>query len=43
MRTVYEQIAGKPHPDWEEYDAAMAEQQRVVVSVSVDRIYPLDD
>jgi PPOX class probable F420-dependent enzyme len=43
LRTVYERIAGKPHPDWEEYDAAMQEQDRVVVSIAVERVYPLTD
>ncbi|MGI9598327.1 MAG: PPOX class F420-dependent oxidoreductase [Acidimicrobiales bacterium] len=27
----YEQVAGKPHPDWDEYRAAMVSEQRLIV------------
>jgi len=42
LRRVYERIRGEPHPNWEEFDAAMTRDGRVVLSISVDRIYPLD-
>lgn len=43
MRTVYERIAGKPHPDWDEYDEAMRTEARVVVKITPERVYPLSD
>lgn len=43
LRTVYEQIAGKPHPDWEAYDDAMWKEDRVVFKLVPERIYPLED
>jgi len=42
LRHVYERILGKPHPNWAEFDAAMIRDGRVVLSITVDRIYPLD-
>ena len=42
LRHVYERILGKPHPNWAEFDAAMVRDGRVVLSITVDRIYPLD-
>src|SRR5947209_14910035 len=43
LRTVYEHIAGKPHPDWDEYDEAMRLEARVVVKITPERMYPLSD
>jgi len=40
---VYERIAQKPHPDWEEYDEAMRREARVVVKITPERMYPLSD
>jgi PPOX class probable F420-dependent enzyme len=31
--SYYEQVAGKPHPDWDEYRAAMVADRRLVVSL----------
>jgi len=42
LRRVYERIRGAPHPNWEEFDAAMVRDNRVILSISVDRMYPLD-
>ena len=42
LRRVYERIRGQAHPNWGEFDAAMRRDGRVVLSISVDRIYPLD-
>lgn len=41
LRHVYERIAGKPHPDWDEFDAAMVTEGRVVLAITIDRLYPL--
>jgi len=41
LRHVYERIAGKPHPDWDEFDEAMLAEGRVVLAITIDRLYPL--
>jgi uncharacterized protein len=43
LRHVYERIAGKPHPDWDEFDEAMINDRRLVMTISIDRLYPLTD
>ena len=42
LRHVYERIRGAPHPNWDEFDAAMIRDGRVVLTITVDRIYPLE-
>jgi PPOX class probable F420-dependent enzyme len=42
LRRIYERIRGAAHPDWAEFDATMRRDGRVVLSISVDRIYPLN-
>lgn len=41
LRHVYEAVSGKPHPNWQEFDEAMVRDRRVVLTISVDRLYPL--
>ena len=41
LRHVYRACGDKDHPDWEEYDRAMVEQDAVVVLVSPERVYGL--
>lgn len=41
LRRVYEGIMGKPHPNWQEYDEAMLKDHRVVLSLKIEKIYPL--
>jgi len=41
LRHVYERIAGKPHPNWAEFDAAMVSDGRVVLAITIERMYPL--
>ncbi len=38
LRQVYETIAGTPHPNWEEFDRAMIQEQRVVLRILIDRV-----
>jgi PPOX class probable F420-dependent enzyme len=38
MRDYYRKARGE-HPDWEEYDAAMVRDQRLLLSISLDRAY----
>ena len=40
LRQVY-RACGGDHPDWEEYDRAMVEQDAVVVLVTPERVYGL--
>lgn len=42
LRRVYERITGRPHPNWAEYDAAMIRDGRVLLALTIERIYPLD-
>lgn len=42
LRRVYEGITGGPHPNWQEFDAAMVRERRVVLSIEIERMYPLD-
>ena len=42
LRHVYRGVAGKEHPDWQEFDEAMVRDGRVVLVIAIDRLYPLD-
>lgn len=39
LREVYRASAGKEHPDWEEFDAAMIEQERGAILLNPNRMY----
>ena len=41
LRRYYELAAGKPHPNWDEYDQSMLDEKRVMLTISVDHVYPL--
>ena len=41
LRKVYMACSATPHPDWEEYDQAMIDQEAVVVLVEPERVYGL--
>ena len=41
LREVYRSCGDKDHPDWEEYDQAMVQQDGVVVLVKPERVYGL--
>ena len=41
LREVYRACGDKDHPDWEEYDSAMVQQDAVVVLVKPERVYGL--
>lgn len=43
LRRVYRGATGKEHPDWAEFDAAMVRDRRVVLVLTVDRLYPIED
>jgi uncharacterized protein len=42
LRETYELIGGKPHPDWDEFNQAMIDEQQVVMTIEIERLYPLD-
>ena len=42
LRHVYRGVTGKEHPDWSEFDEAMVRDGRLVLAISVERLYPLD-
>ena len=42
LRRVYEKVSGKPHPDWAQFDAAMRRDGRVLLAITIDRLYPLE-
>ena len=39
LREVYRACGDKEHPDWEEYDQAMVQQEAVIALVSPDHVY----
>ena len=42
LRRVYEKVQGKPHPNWDEFDAAMRRDGRVLLAITIQRYYPLE-
>ncbi len=42
LRHVYRGVRGEEHPDWREFDEAMVRDDRVVLVIAIDRVYPLD-
>ncbi len=43
LKDLYQLIRGGPHPNWAEFDAAMIRDERVVMCISIQRLYPLSD
>ncbi|MBI4506314.1 MAG: PPOX class F420-dependent oxidoreductase [Chloroflexi bacterium] len=41
LRRYYERATGGPHPNWQEYDEAMVREQRLLVLLRIDRLYPV--
>jgi PPOX class probable F420-dependent enzyme len=41
FREIYRACGDRDHPDWDEYDHAMVQQQAVAVLVRPDRVYGL--
>jgi PPOX class probable F420-dependent enzyme len=38
LRQLYENLSGKAHPNWEEYDEAMRKDRRVLLELSITRV-----
>ena len=41
LRRIYEQIRGEAHPNWDEFDQAMIRDGRVVLALTIERLYPI--
>lgn len=41
LRRIYESVTGQPHPNWAEFDEAMVRDGRVLLALSIDKLYPL--
>jgi PPOX class probable F420-dependent enzyme len=41
LRRIYEMVRGEPHPNWAEFDEAMVREGRVVLALTIERLYPL--
>ena len=39
LRALFTGVQGREHPDWEEFDAAMVEQSRLVLTVRPEHAY----
>ncbi len=39
LRRLYVEIAGTEHPDWDEYDRAMVDERRLVITIPVTHGY----
>ena len=39
LAEIYETVSGEPHPDWDEFFAAMIEARRLVLSIRAERAY----
>jgi PPOX class probable F420-dependent enzyme len=42
LRRVYERTRGEPHPNWEEFAAAMIRDRRLILAITIERFYPLE-
>lgn len=42
LRRIYQGITGKPHPNWPEFDEAQINDHRVIISIKIEKMYPLD-
>lgn len=40
LRRYYERVSGGPHPNWQEYDAAMIRERRLLLLLRIERLYP---
>ena len=43
LRDTYQMIARKPHPDWDEFNQAMVDEQQIVMAIEIERFYPLSE
>jgi PPOX class probable F420-dependent enzyme len=43
LRHAYQLIGGAPHPDWDEFNRAMIDEGQVVMSIQIERLYPIID
>ena len=41
LKRIYEGIRGEPHPNWQEFEAAQVQEQRVVIDIEIQHMYPV--
>jgi PPOX class probable F420-dependent enzyme len=41
LKKLYVRIRGEEHPNWQEFEAAQVQEQRVVIAVSIEHAYPV--
>lgn len=41
LRRYYERATGGPHPNWQEYDEAMVSEERLLLLLRIERLYPV--
>jgi PPOX class probable F420-dependent enzyme len=41
LKKIYEGIRGAAHPNWQEFEAAQLEEQRVVIDIEIEHVYPV--
>jgi PPOX class probable F420-dependent enzyme len=41
LKKIYEGIRGQPHPNWQEFEAAQRDEQRVVIDIEIEHMYPV--
>jgi len=41
LRDLYQLIRGEPHPNWAEFEEAMRREQRLILAIRIERMYPL--
>jgi len=41
LKKIYEGIRGAPHPNWQEFEASQLDEQRVVIDVEIEHVYPV--
>jgi PPOX class probable F420-dependent enzyme len=41
LKKIYEGIRGEPHPNWQEFEAAQVQEQRVVIDIEIQHLYPV--
>ena len=39
LRSLYRDIRGEDHPDWDDYDRAMVDDERQVLTITLERAY----
>lgn len=41
LKRIYELVRGEPHPNWQEFEESQVKEQRVVVDIAIEHVYPV--